>query len=248
MEDTLARNALVRGPMRSGVDEEAKNPTNRDGTTEEAGNDTPAWALVYTTALYVTGLAAFVVPPMALGAAGLLVGGASVAAVRNKWRVRSAWAEEKIVRSLRKQRAIEGLVVPLSTVLSQEGPCLAFDHVVHRCEACACTRPCSRAGGRYRAEDRGVGRFLVRNEQEALYVDGSDVRFESSFTERAGSHFHRLDAGARVRVRGDFADLEAQASPSVPDDVRDAISGLREAPHLLVPRTGTSILIEVRTS
>jgi hypothetical protein len=228
------------------MDDEAEKVS--DDSKKEASNDAPAWAIAYTATVYVSGLVGMVVPPVWLGTAALLAGGATAMAVHKRWRIGSGIADERVVRSLRKQRALEGHAVPLTTVLSQEGPCLAFDHVVHRCEACACTRPCSRAGGRYRAEDRGVGRFLVRNEREALYVDGSDVRFESSFAERAGSHFHRLHAGAHVRVRGDFADLEAQASPSVPDDVREAISGLREAPHILVPRSGTSILIEVGTS
>lgn len=220
------------------VDDEAEKVS--DESKKEASNDAPLWAIAYTAAVYVSGLAGMVVPPVWLGTAALLAGGATAMAVHKRWRIGSGIADEKIVRSLRKQRAIEGLAVPLTAVLSQEGPCLAFDHVVHRCEACACTRPCSRAGGRHRAEDRGVGRFLVRNEREALYVDGSDVRFESSFAERAGSHFHRLEAGARVRVRGDLV----ESADALPDDVSEALAGLRERPRVLVPRSTTPVLIE----
>ncbi|MBX7193353.1 MAG: hypothetical protein K1X94_14965 [Sandaracinaceae bacterium] len=222
------------------MDDDTKDQNHPRDTTDEAGNDVPAWTLAYTAALYATGLVGLVVPPVLLGTAGLLLGGATVAAVRKKWRLTSALSEERLVRSLRKQRAVEGLAVPLASVLSQEGPCLAFDHVVHRCEACACTRPCSRAGGRYRAEDRGTGRFLVRGAHEALYVDGTDVHFESSLGERAGSHFHRLDAGERVRVSGELVEL---SQDDVPDDVRATLASLRDTPRLLVPREGSSILV-----
>lgn len=189
---------------------------------------------------YLAGLGALAGAPASVALGGVAATLAVARFAAQKWSLREGAAEERLVRSLRKQRALEGVVVPLTGVTSQEGPCLAFDHVVHRCEACACTRPCSRAGGRYRAEDRGVGRFLLRNQHEALYVDGSDVRFESSFAERAGSHFHRLEAGAQVRVRGDFVSLEGAA----PDDVRDLLAGLRELPRLLTPREGTSVLVE----
>lgn len=189
---------------------------------------------------YLAGLGALAGAPASVALGGVAATLAVARFAGHKWSLREGVAEERIVRSLRKQRAIEGLAVPLTAVLSQEGPCLAFDHVVHRCEACACTRPCSRAGGRHRAEDRGVGRFLVRNEREALYVDGGDVRFESSFAERAGSHFHRLEAGARVRVRGELV----ESADALPDDVSEALVGLRERPRVLVPRSTTPVLIE----
>ncbi len=184
-------------------------------------------------------LGAVIVPELGAALGAIVLTSTATAFARNKWAPLRGVSEEKLVRSLRKARAIEGVVVPLRLVESQEGPCCAFDHVVHRCNPCACTRPCSSAGGRLRAEDRGAGRFLVRNEQEVVLVDGHDVRFASGVIERMTSHFHQLDAGQRVRVHGDLIDASA-----IDDDVRALFAGGREIPRVLVPRDDASVLIE----
>ena len=189
--------------------------------------------------LYVAGVGALFVPELGVVAGSLTAAALATAFARNKWTPLRGLSEEKLVRSLRKARVIEGVVVPLRLVESQEGPCCAFDHVVHRCNPCACTRPCSRTGGRYRAEERGAGRFVVRGDELLVVIDGHDVRFASSLAERMTRHFHRLDAGRRIRVHGDLID-----TTTVDDDVRALFAGAREIPRVLVPREGSSVLVE----
>lgn len=184
-------------------------------------------------------LGAVIVPELGAAVGTIVLVSTATAFARNKWTPLRGLSEEKLVRSLRKARGVEGVVVPLRLVESQEGPCCAFDHVVHRCNPCACTRPCSSGGGRFRAEDRGSGRFLVRNEREVVLVDGHDVRFASGVIERMTSHFHRLEAGQRVRVHGDLIDAS-----TIDEDVRALFAGVREMPRVLVPGDGASVLIE----
>ena len=219
------------------------NPSERPTSHTEERQSLSAWgtqAVLAAVAVgYVTTLGALIVPELglAVGTFGTLC--ASAAFARNKWTPLGGLREERLVRSLRKARVVEGVVVPLRLVESQEGACCAFDHVVHRCEACACTRPCSRAGGRYRAEDRGTGRFVVRGDAQMVLIDGHDVRFASTLGERMTSHFHRLEAGQRVRVHGELID-----TTSVDDDVRALFAGAREVPRVLVPREAGSVLVE----
>ncbi|MBN8611473.1 MAG: hypothetical protein J0L92_12850 [Deltaproteobacteria bacterium] len=189
--------------------------------------------------LYVAGVGALFVPELGVVAGSLTAAALATTFARDKWTPLRGLREEKLVRSLRKARVVEGVVVPLRPVESQEGACCAFDHVVHRCEACACTRPCSRAGGRYRAEDRGAGRFVVRNDAQMVLIDGHDVRFASTLGERMTSHFHRLEAGQHIRVHGELID-----TTNVDDDVRALVAGAREIPRVLVPREGSSVLVE----
>lgn len=178
-------------------------------------------------------------PEIGVAAATVALGGIASAVANNRWTPLRGLAEEKLVRSLRKGRPVEGVVVPFRLVQSQEGPCCAFDHVVHRCNVCACTRPCSRAGGGFRAEDRGAGRFVVYGEREIVLIDGTEVRFASSLAARMTSHFHRLEAGQRVVVHGVFDELE-----SIDDDVRSLYAGTRDSPRVLTPRDGGAVLVE----
>lgn len=191
----------------------------------------------YTAALGVALAPATPLVGVVAGSTMLLACGVTLA--RNKWGVAAGLAEHRLVRSLRKQRGVDGLVVPLTMVQSQEGVCCAYDHVVYRCEPCACVRPCTALGGRFRGEDRGTGRFLVRGAEHAVLVQGHEARFEASLYERSSSHFHRLDAGERVRIRGDF-----EETSELPDDVRAVLGSLRDLPRVLVPRAGTAVLIE----
>lgn len=188
---------------------------------------------------YLTTLGALIAPEIGVVVGALGATAVCTAFARNKWTPLIGLAEEKLVRSLRKARVVEGAIVPLRLVESQEGACCAFDHVVHRCQVCVCTRPCSATGGRHRAEDRGTGRFVVCGRDILVVIDGHDARFASTLRERMTSHFHRLDGGQRVRVHGDLVDAE-----TLDDDLRTMFAGAREIPRVLVPREGSSVLFE----
>lgn len=217
------------------------NPSTEPSHAEDAGREERRTnvAAAFIGVLYVAGVGAFFVPELGVVAGALTAAGLATAFARNKWTPLIGLREQRLVHSLRKHRAIEGVAVPLRLVESQEGACCAFDHVVHRCQVCVCTRPCSRAGGRYRAEDRGAGRFVVRGDGVLVVIDGHDVRFASTLSERMTSHFHRVDAGLRVRVRGDFVD-----AADIDDDVRSLFAGARVIPRVVVPREATPVLVE----
>jgi len=178
-----------------------------------------------------------VLPVVGAVSAGVAVVGAGVAMISGVAPLRTA-REIRAARSLRKKAFVEGVVVPLANVQSPEGECCAFDHVVRRCDACDCVRPCG-ARARYRWEERLAGRFLVRGEGRVVSIDRADVHFETTLREKAASRFHRLDAGERVRVRGDF-----EEATELPDDMRAVLSSHRELPRVLVPREATAVLIE----
>ncbi|GAB4199408.1 MAG: hypothetical protein OHK0013_09520 [Sandaracinaceae bacterium] len=167
-----------------------------------------------------------------LTAAGVAVGSGTLAPGR-------AVRDARVVRSLRRHPSLEGVVVPLTMVTSPEGDCCAFDHVVHRCEACACVRPCTWRGGRFRWEERLAGRFLVRAEDRVVFVDRADVHFETTLRERLTSRFVRLDGGERVRVYADLVELT-----ELPDDVGAVLASHRALPRVVAPATGTAVLVE----
>jgi len=196
-----------------------------------------------TAAAGAFGVAMFlpVLPVVGAVSAGVAVVGAGVAMLTKVVPLRAA-RELGAARTLRKKTFVEGVAVPLTTVGSPEGECCAFDHVVQRCDACDCVRPCGRPS-RFRWEERLAGRFLIRGDDRVVSIDRADVRFTSTFREKAASRFHRLDAGDRVRIRGDFKETTELA-----DDVRAALSSFRDLPRVLTPLAGTAVLIEKLTT
>ncbi|GAB4216270.1 MAG: hypothetical protein OHK0013_42570 [Sandaracinaceae bacterium] len=183
--------------------------------------------------------AAFLLPVLpVVGAvcAGAAVVGVGVVALTTQAPLRVA-REVAASRALRKKAFVEGAVHPIAEVASPDGACCAFELVVRRCGACDCVRPCGR-GGRFRWEERLAGRFLVRGEDRVVFVDGADVRFETPLREKASSRFHRLDAGERVRIHGDFED-----ATELPDDVRALLASHRALPRVLTPRPNTAVLV-----
>lgn len=198
-----------------------------------------AGAMMAGTAAAYGVLLAPLLPVVGAVSAGAALTAAGVALGTNAIAPGRAVRDARAARSLRKKPALEGVVVALTSVRSPEGDCCAFDHVVHRCEACACVRPCSWRGGRFRWEERQAGRFFVRAEDRWLFVDRADVRFETSLREKLASRFVRLDAGERVRVHGEPTELG-----EVPDDVRELLASHREVPRVLVAGAGAALLVE----
>jgi hypothetical protein len=219
---------------------------SRDDEDDERARDRQAElrAIVQGSAL-TTGLLASigvalapVLPVVAAVSAGAVLTAASVGVGTNALAPGRAVRDARLARSLRKKPALEGVVVPLTLVRSPEGDCCAFDHVVHRCEACACVRPCTWRGGRFRWEERTAGRFLVRGDDRWLFVDRGEVHFETTVRERVASRFLRLDGGERIRVHGDLVELA-----ELPDDVREVLASPRELPRVLTPAPGAALLV-----
>lgn len=178
-------------------------------------------------------------PVVAGVGAGIALAGAGLVWASSAGAPGRALREARVTRSLRKRAALEGVIVPIERVSGPDGDCCAFDHVVHRCDACDCVRPCGRIVKRFRWEERRAGRFLVRGEERWVWIDRGDVHFVTTVGEKAASRFLRVDAGERVRIRGDFEELE-----SLPDAVREALASHRDAPRVLAPRAGTPVLVE----
>lgn len=219
------------------ANDEREDERARD-RAQEARAVVQAGAMIAGTFATCGVILAPVLPVVAAVSAGALLTAASVAVGTNALAPGRAVRDTRLVRALRRKDALEGVVVPLTKVLSPEGECCAFDHVVHRCEACACVRPCTWRGGRFRWEERRAGRFFVRGEDRWLFVDRANVHFETTVRERATSRFLRLDGGERVRVHGDLVEFAA-----LPDDARALLASHRELPRVMTPAPGEALLV-----